>query len=510
VTTALHHPDLVPALIAAICVVAGVWLAAAMSGWRRITWREHMDASVGLLPRQARRGEGWAEGRVLTRHQEEVANPSLVLLRVRNSGFTTVREADIRRQISFTFPGRQVKEFAVTDCRKVTREMIQPPGWQDTSIVDNRIYLPRFPMKRRASFKLLVLLSGTDRGILGKGRLRRGSVVRESLRRGPLARNIALGAVLTLLVGVQAGISFGQPPVVPASCAAGQLLLEGSTAFAPVATRIGKADTSMCPGASISVSAIATFNGLNAVNGSDPAGTTSAEAAAIPAKRPASQIAMSDGPAPKGYPALVGHPVAVIVFAVVANKDTDVYNLTLPQLRGIFSGAITNWRQVGGANLPVRIVARTPGSGTRATFDAKVLGHAEPAFSSYDCSSKDAVPTSPVIKCEVADTGTLLQRVNSVPGAIGYAQIADAAPYANVESVKLDGSDPDIGSVQDGTYPFWTVEYLYTHGAPARGTLATQFLGFMKTSTAGDILRSQGYTPCSDPNQPLTATLCHP
>jgi hypothetical protein len=178
VTTALHHPDLVPALIVAICVVAGVWLAAALSGWRRITWREHMDAPVSLLPRQARRGEGWAEGRVLTRQQEEVAKPSLVLLRVRNSGFTTVREADIRRQISFTFPGRQVKEFAVTDCRKVTRQLIQPPGWQHTSIVENRIYLPRFPMKRRASFKLLVLLSGTDRGIVGKGRLRRGSVVR--------------------------------------------------------------------------------------------------------------------------------------------------------------------------------------------------------------------------------------------------------------------------------------------------------------------------------------------
>jgi hypothetical protein len=187
VTTALHHPGLVPALVAAIGAVAVVWLAFAVSGWRRITWREHMDAPVSLLPRQARRGEGWAEGRVLTRQHEEVTNPSLVLLRVRNSGFATVREADIRRPISFTFPGREVKEFSVTDCRKVTRQMIQPPGMRDASIVDNRIYLPRFPLKRRASFKLLVLLSGTDRGVFGKGRLRRGSVVRESLRRGPLA-----------------------------------------------------------------------------------------------------------------------------------------------------------------------------------------------------------------------------------------------------------------------------------------------------------------------------------
>jgi ABC-type phosphate transport system substrate-binding protein len=115
---------------------------------------------------------------------------------------------------------------------------------------------------------------------------------------------------------------------------------------------------------------------------------------------------MSDGPAPKGYPALVGHPVAVILFAVVVNKDAEVYNLTVPQVRGIFAGTITNWRQAGGANVPVRIVARTPGSGTRANFDAKVLGHAEAPFSSYNCLSKDAVAASPVTKCEVADTGT--------------------------------------------------------------------------------------------------------
>jgi len=52
----------------------------------------------------------------------------------------------------------------------------------------NRISLPRFPMKRRASFKLLVLLSGTERGVHAKGRIRRGKMVHESVHRGPMAR----------------------------------------------------------------------------------------------------------------------------------------------------------------------------------------------------------------------------------------------------------------------------------------------------------------------------------
>jgi hypothetical protein len=68
---------------------------------------------------------------------------------------------------------------------------------------------------------------------------------------------------------------------------------------------------------------------------------------------------------------------------------------------------------------------------------------------------------------EVADPSLVLLRIkNSIPGTIGYAQISDAATYPNVERVKLDGADPDIGAVESGGYPFWTVEYLYTYGPP--------------------------------------------
>lgn len=495
VTSAFHHANLVPAIGVAIIVAVVAWLGVSLSGWRRITWRDQLDTPVNLLPKQARWSGVWAAWKVFA-YQEEVAHPSLVLLRVRNSGFTTVTEADIRRPITFTFPGREVKGFAVTECRGVTREMIQPPG--ESSVIGNRICLPRFPMKRRASFKLLVLLSGTDRGVYGKGRIRRSKIVHESFRRSPLARNIVFGAVVALLVGSQAGISFARGPSVPSSCRTGRLLLEGSTAFAQVARQIGQSYKSMCRRAEISVSATATFNGLNAVNSAgggkhDPG---------------PQQIAMSDGPAPGGYPALVGHPVAVIIFAVVVNKQADVYNLTVPELRGIFIGTITNWRQVGGADLPIRIVARAAGSGTRRAFDQKVLGRSEPAFSSYNCVSRNASPRSPVTRCEVADTGTLLQRVNDIPGAIGYAQISDSAGFSNVKRVKLNGGDPDIGAVERGAYPYWTDEYLYTHSSPASGTLAATFLTYMNSDAAKDILRSHAYTPCVDRQQSLMGTLC--
>jgi phosphate transport system substrate-binding protein len=163
---------------------------------------------------------------------------------------------------------------------------------------------------------------------------------------------------------------------------------------------------------------------------------------------------MSDGPAPPGYPAtLVGHPVAVILFAVVTNKKDNIYNLTTAQLRDIWQGKITNWDQLHGPDLAIKIVARTTASGTRRAFDQNILGGAEPPFSSYNCVTKNAVPAAKVIRCEVSDTDTLLQRVNSIPGAIGYAQISDASNYPNVAPIKINGWDIATGRSSTSTPP---------------------------------------------------------
>jgi hypothetical protein len=57
---------------------------------------------------------------------------------------------------------------------------------------------------------------------------------------------------------------------------------------------------------------------------------------------------------------------------------------------------------------------------------------------------------------------------------------------------------------------FWTVEYLYTYGTPASGSLAAKFITYMGTNTAKDQLRLEGYTPCVDSSQNLMSTLCAP
>jgi len=110
--------------------VARLPVARAASTWTpRSAWCRRGPGGGGT-------GTAW---KVFARHQE-VAAPSLVLLRVKNSGFASVGEADIRRPITFTFPGREVREFTVTDCRGVAGEDIQSPR----DILRSAAYTPCF------------------------------------------------------------------------------------------------------------------------------------------------------------------------------------------------------------------------------------------------------------------------------------------------------------------------------------------------------------------------------
>ena len=175
---------------------------------------------------------------------------------------------------------------------------------------------------------------------------------------------------------------------------------------------------------------------------------------------------------------LVDHRIAAVGMIPVVNKDVKIKNLTIKQLRQIFSGQVTNWKQVGGQDLPITIINRADGSGTRASFESDVMNGA------------------PFVRSQEQDSsGMVRQIVYNTKGAISYL----AMPYLNdtVKTINIDGIAPTIENIQNNKWKIWSYEHLYTNGKPTGMT--KKFLEFIMTDKIQtDVVRKMNYVPVKE------------
>ena len=176
---------------------------------------------------------------------------------------------------------------------------------------------------------------------------------------------------------------------------------------------------------------------------------------------------------------LVDHRVCVVTMAPIVNKDvteSGVTNLTKQQLIDIFTGKITNWKEVGGADENIVLITRPESSGTRATFKKYALDGADEA------SNKSM---------ETDDSGVLLQNVKSTKGAIGYVALSYLVDETGVDTISIDGVEPTLENTYSGKYPVWTYEHMYTKGTPDEVT--QEFLDYIMSDEYGEKMETLGY-----------------
>jgi len=251
--------------------------------------------------------------------------------------------------------------------------------------------------------------------------------------------------------------------------AATTVVIKGSTTVLPIAQVALEAYMKTHPGVNISLSGGGSGEGIKALlDRSTDIATSSRE---IKDKEAAS--AREKGIQP------VEHVVAIDAIVPIVHPRNKVKGLTLDQLSQIYQGKITNWKEVGGDNLPIVVVSRDSSSGTYESWGHLVLNGAK---------------VTPKAQLQ-ASSGAVVQTISKNRYAIGYIGLG----YLNrsVKGLTVNGVQASPQTVLAKTYPVARPLYMYTAGQP-KGE-AGSFIAFILSPAGQKLVEKEGFVPVQAP-----------
>ena len=170
--------------------------------------------------------------------------------------------------------------------------------------------------------------------------------------------------------------------------------------------------------------------------------------------------------------------IALDGVAVVINPENTVTDLTTEQIAKIFTGEITNWSEVGGADGEIAVFGREAGSGTRGAFE-EILG----------------IEDACAYMNEYSSTGDVIGNVASNPNAIGYASLS--AVDESVTAVAVNGVVPSEETVADGSFAIQRPFVVVTVEGKELSPAAQAFLDYAMSDEVADIITAAGAVPAS-------------
>ncbi len=281
---------------------------------------------------------------------------------------------------------------------------------------------------------------------------------------------IISAVTIVMAMGMFAGCAKDNTASPSPSALSGTIKVTGSTALQPLVDSIGKDFTKANPDVTVDVQGGGSGAGLTGVSNKT------------------SDIGMSDVKAEEKITdaakvkELVNHVICYQAFAMVVSKDVTVTNLTKAQIQDIFTGKITNWKEIpGGNNEAITVINRTKTSGTRATFKNTVMDGKD---------EKDGLGITQDA------SGGVKTAMESTKGAISYlamSYLVDAATKQNLNIIKIDGVEVTKENITTKKYIFAGNGNIYTNGE-ATGVVKA-FIAYMTSADGKVEMDKLGYYP---------------
>ncbi len=243
----------------------------------------------------------------------------------------------------------------------------------------------------------------------------------------------------------------------------GKLTMSGSTTVLPIAQACAEEFMNQNPNVNISVRGGGSSIGIKDIM----AGTVEIGNASRDAKEKEINKAKESGIE------LYQNIVANDGIAVIVNPQNTITNLTLEQIQAIYTGKVTNWKELGGPDMNIVIISRDTSSGTYEVF--------------YEIAMKKQNIVQNCIM--VASNNAAVTSVKDTPGAIAYAGLGYLS--SAVHPIQVNGVDPTFKNILSGAYPVARKLNMYTNGAP-KG-ITKSFIDFILSPEGQNIVEKQGF-----------------
>ncbi len=279
-------------------------------------------------------------------------------------------------------------------------------------------------------------------------------------------RRRARRAFLFVYLLVLVACSGESPSSSESGALTGQLTLTGSSTVAPLIGEIAKRFEQTHPGTRVDVQTGGSSRGI------------------ADARRGTADIGMVSRALNADEIDLTAYPIALDGVAIILHRDNPLAVLTEEQIVAIYTGRVTNWREIGGSDAPITVVNKAEGRSTLELF----LSH-------FKLRNEDIKPS--II---IGDNQQGIRTVAADPNAIGYVSIGTAAYEASrgtaIKALSMNGIEATLENVRNGSFPLSRPLHLVTLGAADQASaLARAFIDYAASAEVSDLTEAQYFVP---------------